>query len=168
MHGNQGVGGVGPESGGFRIAVAGIDLKFREVRVADPVSTGRQIIEAAGGHPPDDFVLLQWLPDRDIEDIELDETTDLRAPGAERFIFAKSDRTFLFEIDGKRHQWPEPTITREVLIELAGQDPTKFSVWQELRNSPDKEILTGQPAKLDTPGTEKFYTVMTHTTEGRL
>jgi hypothetical protein len=165
MHGTQ---QVSPESGGFRIEVAGVDLSFREIRVVDPVPTGRQIIEAAGGHPAEDFVLLQWLPDQDIEDIELDETTDLRASGAERFIFAKSDRTYLFEIDGRRHQWPEPTITREVLIELAGQDPAKFSVWQELRNSPDKEIVSGQPATLDTAGLEKFYTVMTHTTEGLL
>jgi len=160
---------VTPESGGYRIALAGTDLKFHEARIADPVPTGRQIIETAGGRPPDEYIVLQWFPDKDLDEIELDETTDLRTPGAERFIVAKSDRTFEFVIDERRHPWPEKLITRDVLILLAGQDPTKFSVWQELRHSPsDKEILDGHPADLDEPNLERFYTVMKHTTEGRL
>jgi hypothetical protein len=159
---------VGLESGGYRIAIAGTDLKFREARIADPVPTGRQIIETAGGVPPDEYIVLQWFPDKDLDEIELDETTDLRPPGAERFIVAKSDRTFEFVIDERRHPWPDKLIAREVLIELAGQDPTLFAVWQELHDGPDKEILAGHPAHLDTPGVERFYTVMKHTTEGTL
>jgi Multiubiquitin len=157
---------VGPESGGFRLSIAGTDLKFHEARIGDPVPTGRQIIEVAGRHPPDEYIVLQWLPNKDLDEIELDETADVRAPGAERFIVAKSDRTFEFEIDERRHPWPDKTITREVLLELAGQDPSKFSVWQDLGTNSDKEILDGHPANLDTPGTERFYTVMKHTTEG--
>jgi Multiubiquitin len=153
---------------GFKIAIAGTDLKFRDAKLTDPVPTGRQIIEVAGGRPPDEYIVLRWLPNNDLEEIELDTTTDLRAPGAERFIVAKSDRTFRFEIDERRHEWPDATIPREVLLELAGQDTNKFSVWQEIRNRPDQEILTGHPARLDGEGTERFYTVMKHTTEGSL
>ena len=69
-------------------------------------------------------------------------------------------------IDGKEQEWPEPTINREVLLALAGQDPAQFSVWQELKNSPDKEVLSGHPANLAEKGVERFYTVMKHTTEG--
>ena len=157
----------GPETlSTFRIAVSGADLQFRSVEIRDPVPTGRQIIEAAGGHPADDFIVLEWKKDGDIDEIELDETTDLRSPGVERFIVVKSDRTFRFEIDGRRHEWPEPSISREVLLAIAGQNPAQFSVWQELRNAPDKEILAGYPADLTPKETEKFYTVVTHTTEG--
>jgi hypothetical protein len=157
---------VTPESGAYRIQIAGPDLQFRDAKIADPVPTGRQIIEAAGGRPPDDFVVLQWPDDGDMLAIDLDQTTDLRAPGAERFIVAKSDRIYLFEIDGKRHGWPEPVITREALLAIAKQDPSKFSVWQEFQKRPDEEILAGHPANLDAKGTERFYTVMKHTTEG--
>jgi hypothetical protein len=37
-----------------------------------------------------------------------------------------------------------------------------------MRQSTDKEVLPGQPADLDPKGTERFYTVMKHTTEGVL
>lgn len=157
---------VNPESAGFRILVAGPDLNFREFRVADPVPTGRQIIEAAGGRPADEFIALEWLKDGDLEEVELDETTDLRAPGAERFIVSRSSELFKFEIDGKRHSWADKTISREALLAIAHQDPSKFSVWQEFQKKPDEEILAGNHAHLDSKGMERFYTVMTHTTEG--
>jgi hypothetical protein len=98
--------------------------------------------------------------------VELDQTTDLRAPGAERFIVARSSELFKFEIDGKRHSWPDMTITRDALLAIAQQDPAKFSVWQEFQNKPDEEILMGHPAHLEPKGVERFYTVMKHTTEG--
>lgn len=157
---------VNPETHTFPIRVAGTDLNFRQELVADPVPTGRQIIAAAGGHPADEFIVLEWLRDGDLKEIDLDETTDLRAPGAERFIVARSDRTYRFEIDGKRHEWPEKTISREALLAIAGQEPGKFSVWQEFKKKPDEEIQDGHPAHLEPEGVERFYTVMTHTTEG--
>lgn len=157
---------VNPKAGAFVIKVAGADLRFRDVSIVDPVPTGRQIIEAAGGQPPDEFIAIQYLPDRDLEELDLDETVDVRTAGAERFIVVRSDRTFRFEIDERRHEWPQNTITREVLLELAGQDPSKFSVWQELRKTADSEIVIGHSAHLEPEGTERFYTVMTHTTEG--
>lgn len=160
---------IPPDSqAGYRIAVAGTDLNFRNARVDDPKPTGRQIAEAAGCHPATEFVILQWLADGDLEEVDLDETTDLRAPGAERFIVARSDRTFRFELDERRHEWPEKSISREVLLALSGQDPEKFTVWQEFRKAGDIEIMSGSPADLTPDGTERFYTVMKHTTEGVL
>src|SRR5579863_4727764 len=159
---------VTPESGTFRILVAGTDLQFHDFQVADPVPTGRQIIEVAGGRPADEFIVLEWLKDGDLEELELDETTDLRTPGAERFVVSHSSELFKFEIDGKRHSWPDKTITREALLAIAQQDPAKFSVWQEFQKKPDEEILTGHPAQLEPEGVERFYTVMKHTTEGFL
>jgi hypothetical protein len=151
---------------GFQLLVAGTDLNFRPIQLSDPTPTGRQIIEASGGHPASEFIVLQWLADLDLEEIDDAETTDLRKPGVERFIVAKSDRTFRFEIDERKHEWPDRHISREVLLALAGQDKNKFTVWQELRERPDTEVVDGQPADLGEKGTERFYTVMKHTTEG--
>src|SRR5271156_4486891 len=102
MQQNQG----GETMTAFRIAVGGTDLEFRDVQITDPVPTGRQIIEAAGGHPPDEYIVVEWPKDGDLVEIELDATTDLRKPGTERFIVTKIDRVFEFEIDGRRHGWP--------------------------------------------------------------
>ena len=164
---NQEVSANGvPHPGKFQILVAGTDLQFRPLSLTDPEPTGRQIIDAAGGHPPDEYAVLQWLANGSLERLRLDETTNLRKPGVERFIVAKSDREYRFEIDGKEQEWPDSTITREVLLALAGQDPAQFSVWQEFKNSPDKEVLSGHPADFSEKGIERFYTVMKHTTEG--
>lgn len=152
--------------GSFQILVAGTDLQFRPLSLTDPDPTGRQIIDAAGGRPADEYAVLRWPTNGSLERLGLDETTDLRKQGIERFIVARSDRDYRFEIDGKEQEWPEPTITREVLLALAGQDPAQFSVWQEFKSSPDKEVLSGHPADLAEKGVERFYTVMKHTTEG--
>lgn len=155
-----------PHPSGFDIEIAGTDLMFRKTKLTDPVPTGRQIIEAAGFKAVEEYIVLQWLPGNMLEELRLDETCDLRERGVERFIVAKSDRTFRFEIDSQRQEWPEPKVSREVLLALAGQDPDKFSVWQEFKDKPDAEIVAGKPADLDPTGTERFYTVMKHTTEG--
>jgi hypothetical protein len=155
-----------PHPGSFQILVAGTDLQFRPLSLTDPEPTGRQIIDAAGGRPADEFAVLLWPANGSLERLGLDETTDLRKPGVERFIVARSDRDYRYEIDSKEQEWPEPTITREVLLALAGQDPAKFSVWQEFKASQDKEVLSGHPADLAEKGVERFYTVMKHTTEG--
>lgn len=157
---------VSPESSSYLIRVGDTALNFREIKVKDPVLNGRQIIEAAGFKPPTEFVVLQWLADGDLEELDLEETVDIRERGVERFIIAKASEKFNFEIDEHRHEWPDPTITREVLLALAKQDPAKFSVWQEFKKGADQEILTGHPAKLEPKGVERFYTVMKHTTEG--
>ena len=58
-----------PHPGSFQILVAGTDLQFRPLSVKDPEPTGRQIIDAAGGRPADEFVVLQTVgEDRDAID----------------------------------------------------------------------------------------------------
>lgn len=61
----------------FRILIGNTDLQFHEAKVADPVPTGRQIIEVAGGYPPDEFLLLKWLENGELDEIELEETVDV-------------------------------------------------------------------------------------------
>ncbi len=66
------------------LALDGVD--FRAVTVADPVPTGRQVLAAAGLDDRSDFTLCAILASGDFEEVSLNETFDLRAQGAERFI----------------------------------------------------------------------------------
>jgi hypothetical protein len=50
----------------FRVLIGGPDLNFHEVFMTDPMPTGRQIIEADGKSPPDDFVVLDWVGTGDL------------------------------------------------------------------------------------------------------
>ena len=59
-----------------------IDDKTFEIK--DPVVTGRQLLDLAGKRPADEFIVLQFLSDGLLEDIRLEETTDLRGRGVER------------------------------------------------------------------------------------
>ncbi|MBS4001760.1 MAG: multiubiquitin domain-containing protein [Afipia sp.] len=166
MQENQQVTTLGPAAQTFGIKIAGTDLNFRAAKVSDPVPTGMQIIEAAGAHPIGDYIALQWLPNGSLETLRPNETVDLRGKGVERFIVARYEgTTYQFVIDERPEDWPEPKITREVLLALAEQNPAKFTVWQE-RKGADQEILAGHPANLEPKGVERFYTVSKRTTEG--
>jgi len=86
------------EAAAYRIRFGLEGLDFRSVDVPDPVPTGRQILQSAGLDSRGDYLLFALLTSGDFEDIRLDETTDLRGKGAERFIAFKSDRDFKFAL----------------------------------------------------------------------
>jgi hypothetical protein len=141
-----------------------IDDQPFEIR--DPIITGRQILDLAGKRPASEFVVLLYLPDGLLEEIRLEESTDLRERGAERFITFQSDRIFRFTLDEREFVWGAPMISGAKLKELAGVDPTKFDVWQEVRKSDDRLIGDKEEANLDEKGTERFFTAAKTTTEG--
>ena len=101
------------------VSIAGADLMFRSVVFSDPVPTGRQVIQGFVTDDPDKFIVLQWLTNGVLEELRLDEKVDLRAPGVERFIVVRSDRIFVFEIDGKRREWAISVVTGATLKKLA-------------------------------------------------
>jgi len=141
----------------FRIQVAGPDLNFGPIEIEDSKPTGHQIIAAAGVRPVDDYGLLQWLPSGDLEPVRLNETVDLRANGAERFIVAQTDRAFFFELDGERQEWLLAFINGSTLKRLAGEAPESVIVVLERQNAPDEEIEDEQMVDLSGAGLEKFY-----------
>jgi len=65
----------------YRIKVADETLDFRPIEVVDPMPLGRQILEAAGAQPIDEFSVFALLPHGDFEDVRLDEPFDLRGRG---------------------------------------------------------------------------------------
>ena len=134
--------------------------------IHESLITGRQILDLAGKRPATEFVVLQYLPDGLLQEIRLEETTDLRERGIERFITFQSDRIFRFTLDEREFIWGAPLISGAKLKELAGVDPAKFDVWQEVRKSDDRLIGDKEDANLDEKGTERFFTAAKTTTEG--
>lgn len=142
--------------GQFRIKVAQPDLNFRVVQVDDPKPTGRQIITAAGFQATEDYGVLQWIDSGDLEPLRLNETVDLRANGAERFIIAQTDRAFFFELEGERQEWLLALINGTTLKRLAGKDRDRFIVIREREDETDEEIEDDQMVDLSSAGLEKF------------
>ncbi len=141
----------------LRIEVAGPDLNFRDLEVGDSKLTGHQIILAAGYKPADEYGILQWLPTGDLEELRLNETADIHGNGVERFIVAKTDRTFYFELDGKRQEWLVPLISGATVKRLADKgNLDEFAVFLECEHQPDREIDDDELVDLSKEGLEKF------------
>lgn len=147
------------------------DLRVRindqRLRIADPVPTARQLLQAADLTPVDQYVLFLRLPDGDLESLRLDETVDLRARGVERFLAFESDRIFLLEIDGRRQEWGAAAVTGRALLRLAGKSPQHFGVWRLITGSDDLRIGLRESADLSEDGLERFRTAYVLCIEGK-
>ncbi len=137
---------------GYSLTIDGI--KFRS---DDPVLTGRQLLQFVDRSPAEEHVVLYFGDGRQLEDIDLEESVDLREPGRERFITFKTDRLFNFELDGERQPWGAASISERMLRQLAGIG-NSGSVWLERRDQEDLQLQPGQDVPLNTEGVERFYT----------
>ena len=126
--------------------------------VADPVITGRQLLDAAGKRPAEEFLIFLKLRTGLLEEIRLDETVELGRKGLERFLTFKSDRSFRFLLDGRRFEWGGDLITGLTLKNLAGADPEHYGVWLEVRGGKDRRFLDDEFVSLGEKGLERFYT----------
>lgn len=123
--------------------------------VVEPVLSGRQLLHLAGRAPVDEHLVFFLGRDGVLEDINLDETVDLRASGVEQFLTFRADRSFRFELDGKRQDWGAAVVTGATLLKLAGAVPGT-QVWLEQIGQPDKFIRCDEIVKLTAPGVERF------------
>lgn len=147
-------------AGHRQILIGDAELSFRGIEFDDPVPNGQQILEAAGALPAAEHLVFQILPTGVLEELRLDETTDLRLPGAEKFIVFRSDRSFRFDLDGRVFEWGTSTISDRVLKTLADVDDTTQALWQDRRGSADVEIVDSSIVDLAREGTERFYTTL--------
>jgi hypothetical protein len=150
----------------YRILVADEQLHERPLDLADPVPTGRQILQAWGAQPVEEYSLYAVLSSGEFEDLRLDETYDLRGRGAEKFVVFQTDRAFKFMIDNRQLEWGKPTISGKLLKKLAGVSPEKYDVYLEVRGGQDLLVRDGDLEDLSKPGVERFITVIRETTEG--
>lgn len=142
------------------------DAKFD---IPDPVPTGRQLLDAAGKRPVEEYVIFQLLANGLMEQISLDETVDLRKPGVEKFMTFRTDVLYRFFVDGREFEWGAPLITGLTIKKLAqipADDFPKYGVWLEKRSAEDIAIGDNEPVDLSKPGIERFFTGITKTKEG--
>jgi len=153
-------------TGPYRILIGNDRLEFVPYQIDDPIATGRQLLDLAKCRPADEHILFQLLHDGLLEEIRLEETTDLRERGIEKFIAFRSDRSFRFLLDGRQFEWGGTYITGLTLKKLAEVDPATHGVWLVVRGHEDRKIGNNELVDLSEPGVEKFFTGVEQTTEG--
>lgn len=154
------------DHGPYKVLVGDNDLNFSDAIIDDPTPTGRQIIEGAGFRKAEEHLVFQVLRNGELEELRLEETTDLRPGQVERFLVFPSAESFRFDIDGKRLEWGHKVISGRVLKKLGGVDPTKFAVWQVIPGKDDILIGDTDLICLADVGLEHFFTGVPQTTEG--
>lgn len=152
---------------GYPVLIGGADLDFHPVALPDPVPTGRQILDAADARPVEEHLVFQMLPNGDLEELRLDETTDLRARGVERFLVFRGTASWRIEVDGRVLEWGAEVISGCTLKRLAGVDTDSYGLWLEVRGAgDDRPIANDELVRVSEPGLERFFTGIQETTEG--
>ena len=144
--------------GAFTLNVGNDALEFRSLDLIDPVPTGRQIIQAAGFGPAEQFLVFSVARGRRLKEVKLDETVDVRGRDDERFLIFRSDQSWRGLINGTRFEWGADVIRGRVLKWLADVDPATHGVWLELRDEPDRLIEDDELVSLSSAGVERFRT----------
>jgi len=76
------------------------------------------------------------------------------------------DKSYQIIIDNRPHRWPDPTITGEQIIQLAGVDSETYDVWQDIAGPEDILVNMIDMVDLTKHGAERFFTGKKTTTEG--
>ena len=103
----------------------------------------------------EDYSLSVVLQTGDFEDLRLDETVDLAARGAERFIAFRTDREFKLTLDGAQLNWGKQVVSGAVLYSLANQGPD-VGIFLQVRGGEDQFIEPTDLIDLAEPGVEHF------------
>lgn len=129
--------------------------KGESASLADATPTGRQILHAAQCHPTADFVLLQLLAGRSLEEISPDEMVKLEPNDAIYYAF-REDRIFYFMLNDNKYPWGTPV--PETILRMLANAPEHAQIWMERRDEADVLIASGQSVSLSGDGVERFYT----------
>lgn len=97
-----------PDAESYRLRLWDGDSFDEKRDMSDAEPTGRQILEAFDRHPADEHVLVYLPRKQKLDEIEIDDTLDLRAQGPERFFAFKTDRLLNFVVNGRRFSWGPP------------------------------------------------------------
>ncbi len=149
----------------FRVQISDASLSFKDFHIDDPVPMARQLLALFGCQPVEDFVVIALRKDGTTMPLRLDETIDLREHPNIRFVTFKTDRLFRFEVDRKEREWGEATIKGWIIKTLADVDPATHDLYQEVRGE-DPLVANDQDVDLSGKGVERYYTIMSQTTEG--
>lgn len=141
----------------YRILYAQDNVNFRALDLSNPAPLGREILEAAGAKPVEDFSLFAILPNGDFEDLGLSEPFDLRKRGTERFVAFDTDRIYKLTLDGRQLEWGKPAIKGAYLYQL-GQVPKGRAVFLKVQGAEPRLVERGEVIDLTGAGIEHFNT----------
>lgn len=139
----------------FIAQIADQTLVFHDFSFDDRKVTAAQVAEKFGAFPLEDFVILHWLDNHQLETLRPNETVELK-DGAKLFVI-KGDGTDRFFVDGIALEWPKKTLTGASIKFLAGKDEDMELVL-ERKDKPDKVIDEDDEVRIGAAGVEKFYT----------
>jgi hypothetical protein len=143
--------------GPYGILLGDDRLHYHPVVISDPTPTGKQILDAAGKEPAIDYVLYRILVDGLLEEVRLDEVTDLRSHGVEKFLAFKTSVIYRFELNGNAFEWGATYISGRTLKKLADVDVATHDVF-EIRGGEEHLVEDKSLIDLAKPGLEQFIT----------
>jgi hypothetical protein len=144
------------QDAGTFIEVGGADLDFRRITVFDSTPSGDQILGYCDFSPREEYVVLQWLPEGDIEEIRPDESVDLRNLARARFIIEKTDRLFRFILNDRTLAWPRKSIPVHLLRTL-GEIADGDSLFIKREEVADQRLEDEDTVSLASSGVENIY-----------
>jgi len=144
-----------PEAESYRLRLWDGDGFDEKRSLSDAEPTGRQILEAFDRFPADEHVLLYLPRNGKLEEINIDETLDLRAHCPERFFAFKTDRLLNFVANGRRFSWGAPKIA-VALIRLVARIQEDETLFLERPDAPDKELADDDAVRLSGKGLERL------------
>ncbi|MFW2851464.1 multiubiquitin domain-containing protein [Sphingomonas sp. TX0543] len=139
------------------VDVSDESLVFRRVHVPDTTPTGRQVLASLGLSPHNEYIVLQWLPGGDIEEVRPEEQVDMTGIAAPKLIVEKTDRTFRLVLNDHSIEWPANAISEHALRTLAAVDPAQH-IYLQREDEADLLIEPGTDVNLKHAGVETFYT----------
>jgi len=138
----------------FQAQISDESFNFRDVCFQDRKVTGAQVAEAAGVHPVENFVILQWLKTYELETIRPTELIDLVSPT--KIFVIEGSATYRFVVDGLNLEWPRERVSGRIIKLLVGKDDDKFELLFDREDVPDQIIEDNDEVNLIAPGVEHF------------
>lgn len=128
-----------------------------EGSLPDSSSTGRQLLAACGFLPVDEYALIRLLHGS-TQSVGIDEAVELASNGLERYRAFRTDRIYLFTVNGAGYQWGEASISEGTLRQIANV-PDDQTLILERAGEPDLALKAGDQVSLATVGTEHLRTI---------
>ena len=137
------------------VEVSDCSLSFSRVGLAEGPITARRVLKQCGLAPEFEYVVLQWRPDGDVEEVGIDDPVETWTGEAPRLIAEKSDRTFRLRLDDRSIVWPKARIG-EVALRTLGSIPAERTIVLR-RDGSEHVVETGASVDLTHSGTEVLY-----------
>lgn len=144
----------------FLVAVAKANFDFQgvDVEVAASKPTCRQLLDAMGFRPTKEHLLFRVPDTGALENLRLEEETELGDNGANRFIVFRSDRSFRVEINGRRFEWGASELSGLIAKRLVGETSLATGTWLVEPNRSERFIRDTDLVELTDAGVERLRT----------